>query len=164
MPGQSAAVAAVLFMTCYQLRRVKCGTEIALTGGRTAAGIVRIGDTVRGPISARSDFVHGILRHLEAKGFQGALRFLGLDEKGREVLTFVPGAVPSELGAFTDDQITAAAELLGSLHDATTDRELRCAQGKPFGKTSPSESSSSVSLRIGEDVGDFGRNYSQLSV
>lgn len=72
MPGQSAAVAAVLFMTCYQLRRVKCGTEIALTGGRTAAGIVRIRDTVRRPISARSDFVHGILRHLEAKGFQGA--------------------------------------------------------------------------------------------
>ncbi|MHB8815211.1 MAG: phosphotransferase, partial [Steroidobacteraceae bacterium] len=69
--------------------------------------------------------MHGILRHLEAKGFPGAPRFLGLDDKGREVLTFLPGDVPNELGAFSDDQIAAAAELLHSLHNATTDCELR---------------------------------------
>lgn len=101
------------------------GTEIELTGGRTTAGVVRVGNAVHRPISARSSFVHGILRHLEAKGFPGAPRFLGLDDKGREVLTFLPGDVPNELGAFSDDQIVAAAELLRSLHDATTDCESR---------------------------------------
>ena len=75
---------------------MKVGTEIELTGGRTTAGVVRIGDTVHRPISARSSFVHGILRHLEAKGFHGAPRFLGVDDKGREVLTFLPGDVPDE--------------------------------------------------------------------
>ncbi len=69
--------------------------------------------------------MHAILRHLEAKGFHGAPRFLGLDDKGREVLTYLPGEVPSDLSAFSDDQIAAAAELLRSLHDATTDCELR---------------------------------------
>lgn len=112
-------------MPWYKLGGMKSGTEIELTGGRTTAGVVRIGDTVHRPISARSSFVHGILRHLEAKGFQGAPRLLGLDDKGREVLTFLPGDVPNELGAFSDDQIAAAAELLRSLHDATTDCELR---------------------------------------
>lgn len=72
--------------------------------------------------------MHGILRHLEAKGFQGAPRFLGMDDKGREALTFLPGDVPNDLGAFSDDQIAAAAELLRSLHDATTDCELRAGE------------------------------------
>jgi hypothetical protein len=105
--------------------KLKFDTEIELKGGRTTDGVVRIGDTVHRPISARSGFVHSILRHLEAKGFHGAPRFLGLDDKGREVLTFLPGEVPNDLGSFTDDQIAAAANLLRSLHDATTDCELR---------------------------------------
>lgn len=104
---------------------MKFDTEIELTGGRTTEGVVRIGDTVHRPISGRSGFVHSILRHLEAKGFHGAPRFLGLDDNGREVLTFLPGEVPNDLGAFTDDQIAAAANLLRSLHDATTDCALR---------------------------------------
>ncbi len=104
---------------------MKSGTEIELTGGRTTAGVVRIGDTVHRPVSARSSFVHGILRHLEAKGFHGAPRFLGFDDKHREVLTFLPGDVPNDLGAFSDEQIAAAAGLLRSLHDATTDCALR---------------------------------------
>lgn len=106
---------------------MKSGSEIELTGGRTTAGVVRIGDTVHRPVSAGSSFVHGILRHLESKEFQGAPRFLGLDDKGREVLTFLPGYVPDELGAFSGDQTAAAAKLLRSLHDATTDCALRAA-------------------------------------
>jgi Ser/Thr protein kinase RdoA (MazF antagonist) len=48
-----------------------------------------------------------------------------LDAQGREILTFLPGEVPQELGEFSDDQCVAAARLLRSLHDATTDCELR---------------------------------------
>ncbi len=54
---------------------------------------VRVGDTVRRP--ARSEpGVPDLLRHLEAVGFDGAPRYLGIDDRGREVLSFVEGDVP----------------------------------------------------------------------
>jgi Ser/Thr protein kinase RdoA (MazF antagonist) len=99
--------------------------EHHLTGGRTTTGVVRVGDTVRRPVSERAGFVHDLLRHLESRRFGGAPRFLGLDASGRETLSFLPGHVPSELGAFSDRQLAAAARLLRALHDATLDSELR---------------------------------------
>jgi hypothetical protein len=65
--------------------------EQALHGGRQTVGIVRVGDTVRRPRHARSDFVHAVLRRLEAAGLDGAPRLLGIDEHGREVLTYLDG-------------------------------------------------------------------------
>jgi len=99
--------------------------EETLIGGRTTAGVVRIGDTVRRPIKPGAAFGHELLRHLETRGFGGAPRFLGLDEAGREILSFLPGSVPPELGHFSDDQLAAAARLLRSLHDATLDCPVR---------------------------------------
>lgn len=99
--------------------------EFELTGGRTVRRVVRVGDTVRRLLSPGSAFVHALLDHLEAKAFQGAPRFLGLDDERREVLTFLPGEVPHELGSFSDAQVIAAARLLRSLHDATVDCTLR---------------------------------------
>lgn len=95
--------------------------EVDLRGGRTTAGVVRIGSEVHRPQSANTPFVHRVLRHLQEKGFAGAPRALGFDEKGREVLSFLPGDVPTDLGAFTDTQCAAAARLLRGLHDATAD-------------------------------------------
>jgi phosphotransferase family enzyme len=97
---------------------------IRLTGGRTTADVVRVGDTVRRPLQARATFVHALLRHLEKGEFGGAPRFLGIDDAGREILSFIPGAVPSELGHFSDEQLVAAARLLRELHDATADSAL----------------------------------------
>src|SRR5512139_786480 len=99
--------------------------EIALAGGRTTEGDVRVGDTVRRPTKARAPFVHALLRHLEARGFSGAPRFLGTDSEGRDTLSFLPGDVPAELGHFSDAQLMAAARLLRQLHDATADCSLR---------------------------------------
>ena len=53
--------------------------------------VVRIGDTVRRTPSEATPAVHDLLRHLEAKGFDGAPRALGFDEHGREVLSFIDG-------------------------------------------------------------------------
>src|SRR5262245_33001210 len=99
--------------------------EVALAGGRTTAGIVRVGATVRRRVKPGAAFAHALLRHLETRGFDGAPRFVGLDETGREILSFLPGSVPPELGHFSDDQLAAAARLLRSLHDATLDCPLR---------------------------------------
>lgn len=99
--------------------------EIPLTGGRTTADVVRVGDTVRRPIKGRAAFAHELLRHLEKREFTGAPRFLGTDSAGREILWFVPGSVPAELGYFSDAQLSSAARLLRRFHDATVDFPLR---------------------------------------
>lgn len=93
--------------------------------GRSTPEIERIGDTVRRPTGAHSPFVHALLRHLEARTFAGAPRWLGLEPSGREILSYVPGYVPPDLGAFSDDQCLAAARLLRALHDSTVDFEGR---------------------------------------
>ena len=85
------------------------------------AGVVRVGDTVRRPRTARSDVVRRLLRHLAAKGFDGAPDHLGTDAEGRDILTFIPGEVPDDLGFHDDTTLIAAAILIRRFHDATAD-------------------------------------------
>jgi Ser/Thr protein kinase RdoA (MazF antagonist) len=49
----------------------------------------------------------------------GAPRFLGVDDQGREILSFLPGEVPRDVGHYSDVQLAAAAVLLRRFHDAT---------------------------------------------
>lgn len=99
--------------------------EEALSGGFQTAGVVRVDDTVRRPMHPRSEYVHEVLRHLESVGFDGAPRFLGIDQQGREVLSYFPGEVilrtPNEL---SDEQLTSAARLIRRFHDATAGTAL----------------------------------------
>jgi phosphotransferase family enzyme len=92
--------------------------------GGTLTPVVRAGDTVRRPTNFWSESVHRLLRHLEAKGFPGAPRFLGTDAQGREKLTFIPGEVTVDgppSGVYTGAALTGAATLLRAFHDATAD-------------------------------------------
>ena len=99
--------------------------EIPLTGGRTSLGVVRVGDTVRKPVTHNSAFVRRLLLHLAAVGFEGCPSYLGLDERGRDTFSFVAGHVPADLGEFSAAQLEAAARLLRALHDATSRSDLR---------------------------------------
>lgn len=65
-------------------------SEEALTGGNVS-NVYRIGDTVRRDVKAEGTKIHKLLKHLENKGFTSAPTFLGVDEKGREILTFIEG-------------------------------------------------------------------------
>jgi hypothetical protein len=98
--------------------------EVPLKGGRLTSGVVRVGDTVRRPTGPHSPFVHRLLRHLETVGFEAAPRLLGVDEHGREALSFIDGWVPPNLDHFADETLAAAARLLRRLHDATAGSEL----------------------------------------
>jgi hypothetical protein len=95
--------------------------EIPLTGGRITQGVVRVGNTVRRPVGPHSPFVHRLLRHLEVVGSDAAPRLLGIDAKGREILSFQQGEVQTVFRPrdWSPAQITAAARLLRRLHDAT---------------------------------------------
>lgn len=94
-------------------------TEILLSGGRTTIGVVQVGNTVRRPHTPNSKFVRSVLLHLEAVGFGGAPRYLGADEKGREVFSYLSGEVPADLGYFEDVALEDAAHLIRCYHDAT---------------------------------------------
>jgi hypothetical protein len=98
--------------------------EEPLTGGRVTAGVVRVGDTVRRPRGDHSVFVADLLRHLAISGFDGAPRWLGIDNEGRDTLTYIPGDVPPDLGFFTDKQLNAAFDLLRRFHDSTATTSL----------------------------------------
>ena len=66
--------------------------EVLLYGGLTNAGRVsRVGSTVRRPRRPTSRATWALLDHLERVGFDGAPRFLGVDDHGREMLSFIPG-------------------------------------------------------------------------
>jgi hypothetical protein len=69
--------------------------EVPLIGGDVTEGLVRVGGTVRRPVSSSSDGVRLVLDHLHRHGFDGAPRYLGRDREGRDVLTFVEGEVAS---------------------------------------------------------------------
>jgi hypothetical protein len=68
------------------------GHEVFLPGGFTNAGLVRrVGDSVRRPWRPASPAARALLDHLADVGFEGAPRFLGIDGRGREMLSFIPG-------------------------------------------------------------------------
>jgi hypothetical protein len=99
-------------------------TEIVLTGGRVTQGVVRTGDTVRRPCNPNTPFIHQLLQHLERVGFESAPRVLGIDEQGREILTFIEGEVPPDLGFWSMEQLLAAARLIRRFHEATAGSSL----------------------------------------
>ncbi|MFC8733708.1 phosphotransferase [Luteimicrobium sp. NPDC057192] len=98
-------------------------TETLLPGGDVTVGVVRVGATVRRPTNPNSPYVHALLRHLEAVGFDGAPRFLGLDAQGRETLTFVDGEVagrPRPDWIADEDRLVSLARLVRRYDDATS--------------------------------------------
>lgn len=83
------------------------------------AGVVRIGNTVRRPRQPNSDLTHRLLDHFASIAFNGAPRFIGTDESGRDILSYIEGDVPNELGWYDDDALIAAARLIRRFHDAS---------------------------------------------
>jgi hypothetical protein len=99
--------------------------ERPLPGG-FVNGVVRVGDTVRRP--AQPPFVPDLLRHFERHGWSGAPRYLGVDDRGREVLTYLDGHVAWEkeqpADVRSDGSLVAVARLVRQFHDLTAGSEL----------------------------------------
>jgi hypothetical protein len=91
--------------------------EEVLAGGNLSR-VVRVGDTVRRPTGPWTPTIHALLRHLD--GFDGAPRVLGIDDRGREILEFVPGAMAwPDMGPLaTDEGLARAADVLRRYHEA----------------------------------------------
>lgn len=95
--------------------------ETPLPGGDVTEGVVRVGDTVRRPMGPHSELVHRMLGKLEEADVDCAPRFLGIDEQGREVLSWIDGEVatrPWPQWVADPERGVSVARLLRQLDDA----------------------------------------------
>jgi Phosphotransferase enzyme family len=90
-------------------------TEVPLLGGDVNV-VVRVGDTVRRPPEPPG--VRALLRWYEEVGFDGAPRFLGFDDRGREILSFVEGEPGFAPVPSSDEVVAGIGALLRRAHDA----------------------------------------------
>jgi len=97
----------------------------ALPGGFVGDATLVEG-TVRKAPPGDAAFVHRLLRHFEARRWDGAPRYLGTDEQGRDVLSFVDGEVPWRAGEEirTEESLVEVARLVRRFHDLTAGTEL----------------------------------------
>ncbi|PFG21188.1 phosphotransferase [Serinibacter salmoneus] len=95
--------------------------EEPLNGGGVNL-VTRVGNTVRRPLHLWTPAVHALLNQLPRAGFDGAPAVHGVDEKGREVLDFVPGTVgnyPLTEEVRSEAALLSAGRLLRAYHDAS---------------------------------------------
>jgi hypothetical protein len=90
-------------------------SEVPLVGGDVNL-VVRVGDTVRRPPEPPG--VVALLKWYEHVGFDGAPRYLGIDEQGREMLTFVDGQPAFAPVPSGNEVVSAIGRLLRRAHDA----------------------------------------------
>ncbi|MFJ6388291.1 phosphotransferase [Streptomyces sp. NPDC091972] len=97
--------------------------EESVLGGGAVNEVVRIGGTVRRRPSQRSEYVRELLALFESAGWRGAPRFLGVDERGREIFEYLGGeaaVTPGERAAArTDEALAEVARLVRAFHDLT---------------------------------------------
>jgi len=92
-----------------------------LLAGGNMEPVVRIGDTVRRVAGPWTPAVHELLRRYESAGVVEVPRVFGLDEHGREVLSFIQGEMMTTLPPhvlWKQSLLRSAGALLRRLHDA----------------------------------------------
>ncbi|MGO8955859.1 MAG: phosphotransferase [Streptosporangiaceae bacterium] len=99
-----------------------------LLPGSFVTRVVRVGDTVRRRPGPNAAFVRTLLNHLARADWDGAPRFLGIDEQGREILSFLDGHVPwqvsQQASVRSDEGLATAARLVRQFHDLTAGTAL----------------------------------------
>ena len=96
--------------------------EEMLTGGNSTT-VVRVDDTVRRTVGPWTTAVHQLLVRLRAEGVTEVPESRGVDEDGREVLSYIVGVVPGyplSEWVWADTVLVAAAQLMRRIHDAST--------------------------------------------
>lgn len=100
--------------------------EVPLSGGNMST-VVRRGHAVHRIAGPWTPTVHRLLDHLAAAGIDWLPRPLGVDDQGREVLTYLPGTVPAypmPAWVWSPQVLLDAAGRLARLHQASTGFDL----------------------------------------
>ena len=98
--------------------------EEPLTGGRNASEVVRAGATVRRAREPGSEFAARVLGYLESAGYPYAPRYLGVDDRGRDILTYIPGRTTDHPSQRADGAYARGGAMLRELHDLTAGHPL----------------------------------------
>ena len=99
-------------------------TEEPLSGGRNAEEVIRVGGTVRRARDQGSAFAARLLGYLEEAGYQHAPRYLGVDDRGRDILTWIPGRTTDHPSQRAAGAYARGAAMLRELHDLTAGHPL----------------------------------------
>lgn len=97
--------------------------EEMLAGG-SQNQVAKAGSTVHRRIQGHPA-LHKYLLYLEKEGMEGVPRFLGIDEEGREILTYLPGETmgrdfpPTHPCLHSDATLAALGRFMRRLHDAS---------------------------------------------
>lgn len=100
--------------------------EELLAGGNVSK-VYRSGHTIRRELKSNSNQIHTLLNHLASKGYDYAPKYLGIDDKGREILSFIEGEAgnyPCKKYMWSDDILQEIAKMLRHYHDAVSDFPL----------------------------------------
>jgi Ser/Thr protein kinase RdoA (MazF antagonist) len=92
--------------------------EIPLHGGNATTGVVRIGRTVRKPWTTATGPVVEFVAALADSGIDVPLP-LGRDERGRQIIEFVPGQLAVDAGPLSLADLTRVGQMVRELHDAS---------------------------------------------
>jgi mutator protein MutT len=100
--------------------------DLLLDGDRLAGGQVggatRIGDTVRRPVGPWTPTIHALLAHLAAAGVEGVPSVRGIDARGREILSMIPGRTTGDADraewADDDELLADVGRWLATYHRA----------------------------------------------
>ncbi len=91
-----------------------------LPGG--SGGVWRVGRTVRRPTGPWTPAVHEYLEWLQAEGLGGIPHVSGIDEQGREIVSYVEGrSVPVDDEIVLDNVLVEAVTWLRDFHDLAQD-------------------------------------------
>ena len=91
--------------------------EQPLTGGNAGGRVVRVGETVRKPWSAATP---AVLELMAAVGDAGVdvPAFLGRDERGRQMLEYVPGTLTLHTDPLAPAELGRVGGIVRAIHDA----------------------------------------------
>ena len=96
--------------------------EVATQTAGFSSRVLRVGQTVRRLVHKNTAVVHALLEHLERTGFEGAPRALGIDQQGRDVVSYIcgtPGHYPLKPYVLWESTLQRIGRLLRRFHDAT---------------------------------------------
>ena len=103
--------------------------EYELQGGNTALNVVRVGDTVRKPLTRATNNVEAFLQYLEGIGFPHSPRSLGRDNKGRYIIEFIEGETVDNPQELTLVELGTIARIIRELHTASASFPVHSSAG-----------------------------------
>ena len=92
--------------------------EQLLTGGNASGSVVRVGSTIRKAWADSTPSVHDFMASVRNAGVD-VPAVLGRDDRGRQILEFVPGCLAIDSDPLTRSELGRVGAMVRAIHDAS---------------------------------------------